>query len=200
MNAAQISSATTAELVAFFNANAAKPVARFSDRKTAERRVSALIAEIEAKMALVRAAAPAPAPAAAKAEGCPACGTVHDQTCGRVVDTPSGQRVLDGHVAVCHHCGHTYSARTRKPAKFSDERSTASLSAAIAKSWADPAVKAARSARHAVVVAGSRYSSVRAAFAALGLELRAHTRVRSELVANGAAEFGGHKFALAPAA
>lgn len=76
----------------------------------------------------------------------------------------------------------------------------ADRSAAVAATWANPAVKAARAARHAVVVAGSRYASVRAAFDALGLELRAHTRVRAELVAKGVAEFGGHKFALAPAA
>lgn len=38
-----ITTATTAELVAFYNANASTPVKKFADRKTAERRVAALI-------------------------------------------------------------------------------------------------------------------------------------------------------------
>lgn len=50
MNTAQISAAKTAELVAFYNAHCAaagaKPVAKFADRKTAERRVAELIAKL----------------------------------------------------------------------------------------------------------------------------------------------------------
>lgn len=50
---ANITTATTAELVAFFNANCevinANPVKRFADRKTAEKRVAALMASIPAE-------------------------------------------------------------------------------------------------------------------------------------------------------
>lgn len=47
MTTLNISTATTAELVDFFNANTGgAPVKKFADRKTAERRVSALIAEM----------------------------------------------------------------------------------------------------------------------------------------------------------
>ena len=42
-----VSTATTAELVAFYNAHANKPVNKFADRKTAERRVNELIAGIK---------------------------------------------------------------------------------------------------------------------------------------------------------
>jgi len=42
-----ITTATTAELVAFYNANAATAVKKFADRKTAERRVAALIETIK---------------------------------------------------------------------------------------------------------------------------------------------------------
>jgi hypothetical protein len=42
-----LSTATTAELLAFYNEHANKPVARFSDRKTAERRVNELMAAIK---------------------------------------------------------------------------------------------------------------------------------------------------------
>lgn len=47
MKTIDIKSATTAELLAFYNANSGKdPVKRFSDRKSAERRVSDLLAAI----------------------------------------------------------------------------------------------------------------------------------------------------------
>ena len=42
-----ITTATTAELVAFYNANAATAVKKFADRKTAERRVSTLIESLQ---------------------------------------------------------------------------------------------------------------------------------------------------------
>lgn len=50
MNSKQISAAKTAELVAFYNANCAvagkKPVSKFADRKTAEKRVAELVAAL----------------------------------------------------------------------------------------------------------------------------------------------------------
>lgn len=50
MSSFNVSSATTAELVAFFNANTGgNPVKKFADRKTAERRVQALIDEMDAE-------------------------------------------------------------------------------------------------------------------------------------------------------
>ena len=42
-----VQTATTAELVAFYNAHANKPVNKFADRKTAERRVNELMAGIK---------------------------------------------------------------------------------------------------------------------------------------------------------
>lgn len=42
-----VTAATTAELVAFYNANAIKPVTKFADRKTAERRVQALLDDMQ---------------------------------------------------------------------------------------------------------------------------------------------------------
>ena len=46
-----ITTATTAELVAFYNANAATAVKKFADRKTAERRVAALIESLPKQVA-----------------------------------------------------------------------------------------------------------------------------------------------------
>ena len=56
MNANQIASATAAQLVSFYNAHAAAPVKRFADRKTAERRVAALVAEIAPTVKAVKPA------------------------------------------------------------------------------------------------------------------------------------------------
>lgn len=54
---------------------------------------------------------------------------------------------------------------------------------AVAKSWKDPKVKAARSARHSVKVNGKEYKSVKAAFDALGLPLTGVIKFRMELKA-----------------
>lgn len=57
----KIATATTAELVNFFNANCEKvgkaPVKRFADRKTAEKRVAALMAELPVEAKATRTAA-----------------------------------------------------------------------------------------------------------------------------------------------
>jgi hypothetical protein len=132
----------TGDLLAFYNAHAerfgAKPVKKFADRATAEKRALELAKAIEQ-------AASAP-PAA-------------------------------------------------KPAKEPGD-----LSAAIANSWRDPAVAAARSARYAVKVKGEVHKSVRAAFDALGLDLGKHVAFRAKLVKEQKAEFEGHKFELVTAA
>lgn len=73
----------------------------------------------------------------------------------------------------------------------------AGTSAAIAASWADPSVRAARTARHAVTSGGVAYPSVRKAMEALGLDGARSGAVRAKLVKAGVAEFGGHKFARA---
>jgi len=49
MNESQVSNSTTSDLIKFYNSHSATPVKRFSDRKAAERRVLALIAEIKDK-------------------------------------------------------------------------------------------------------------------------------------------------------
>jgi hypothetical protein len=43
-----VTTATTAELIAFFNEHSATPVKKFTDRKTAERRTAAILALLEA--------------------------------------------------------------------------------------------------------------------------------------------------------
>lgn len=148
MNTTQISAAKTTELVAFYNLHAAshglKPVAKFADRKTAERRVAELAAKVEAAQAAAAAAAKPASKAAAK-------------------------------------------------------KAPADRSAAISRSWEDKVVAAKRATHHKVVVDGSIYRSVRAAFEALGLPLGSHIKFRMELKSAGAKKFADHSFSIVAA-
>lgn len=190
MNANQVSSAATAELVAFFNKHAAKSVARFADRKTAERRVLVLVAELAAK-------APAKKVAAKRAtyaeqHTCPSCGATADQTPAGLEGTAAESRNF------CHHCGTEYFPESGKV--YNAPVASASRSAAIAKSWTDAAVASARSERTAVVVKcpdGKKqaFGSVAKAFKHLGLPLAKHIPFRMALKAEGKKEFNGYKFA-----
>jgi predicted DNA-binding WGR domain protein len=62
-------------------------------------------------------------------------------------------------------------------------------SAAIAKTWADPEVKAARSTRTHVKAGSKVYRSVKQAFEELGLPLSKHIRFRMELKSIGEMTF-----------
>lgn len=78
--------------------------------------------------------------------------------------------------------------------------SNATRSEAIARSWADVKVRAARAARHPVEVNGKQFKSVSAAWRDLAIEpdhFNRHIRFRGELVAKGRAEYvndAGKKF------
>ena len=175
-----ISTATTAELVSFYNERADKPVKKFADRKTAERRVAALIAEKNELR-------------------CPKCGDTDNLTCGEVKILRGKQHVVNEHIADCHNCGHEWNTLNGKPvrkAAASPERS-----AAIAASWQNKKVAAARAARHGVVVRTpdgktAQHKSVREAFMVLALPLGQHIRFRGALKASGHADFSGYKFKL----
>lgn len=64
------------------------------------------------------------------------------------------------------------------------ETKHANLSAGVAKSWADPAVRAQRSKRHGVKVDGVEYTSVLKAFIALELDEKEHRAFRKEVKAS----------------
>ncbi len=185
-----ISAATTAELVAFYNAHAATFVKRFSDRKTAERRCAALVAAMPAP-----APAPAPAPTAVLAAytpgTCPKCGADYDITCGTVVEVHGRQHLTKEHEALCHSCGHEFNYETGRALRRAAP--SAKRSAGVARSWTDVRVAAARAERHGVRVTTARggedtFRSVREAFVALGLPLAGHIKFRGALKARGALE------------
>lgn len=70
------------------------------------------------------------------------------------------------------------------------------LSAAVKASWSNRKVRAARSARHNVRVAGEEFRSVAQAFDALKLDPAPHQKVRRELVAHGRVKHEGRQFTL----
>lgn len=188
--------ATTAELVAFYNLHAAKPVNRFADRKTAERRVAALVAAVPA-------AALVAAPASAYVVGtCPKCGASRDITCGTVVESRGLQHVTKEHEALCHSCGHEFDYNTGVALRNRNTAPNKNRAAAISASWADKRVAQARITRHAVRVVdpaggSGAYKSVRHAFLVLALPLGVHIKFRGALKATGSAEIGGFKFSIA---
>lgn len=210
-----VANASTSALVAFYNAHAAKPVSKFADRKTAERRVAALsadlVAQYNARAGAAHAAgtskaaaktdrANAKAMAAEKAalfarrlhDGhCPFCGATEDITAGHGDDAGN---ITHEHLYFCHSCGTEYDSTTGRkvtPAKASETRSTA-----IAASWNDPTVAAARAERSHVLVKGVEYRSVLQAFQQLGLPVQKHIAFRGQLKAAGKLAFNGIVFQI----
>jgi transposase-like protein len=169
--------AKTSELVAYYNKHSAKPITKFADRKTAERRVAALLASNN--------------------DACPKCGST-DVTCGTVKSLRGRQHVIKKHEALCHGCGHEFNYNTRQPLRA---RKKTDRGAAIMASWKDKEVAARRAARHNVLVVTPKgekvqHKSVRQAFMVLALPLGQHIKFRGQLKASGNAEFGGFKFKL----
>ena len=193
-----ITTATTAELVAFYNAHNAKPVKKFADRKTAERRCAALLPKVAAEH-IMAAAQRAVAADNAHELRCPECGDTENLTCGAVKILRGKQHVVNEHIADCHMCGHEWNTLTGKPVRKS--AASPERSAAIAASWQDKKVAKARAARHAVAVVtpeGKKavHRSVKEAFMIWALPLGQHIKFRGALKAAGKANFNGYKFTV----
>ncbi len=199
-----VQTATTAELVAFYNEHSEAPgsIKKFADRKTAERRVSALIA----KLASAEGAAELEVANDNKARSessvsnfsihgltsCPSCGIHLSNGIGEDKQEVNGKIIRhDTNQFACLACGAEFGpAIRRRPAPSADR------SAAIAATWEDPSVKAARSERSHVSVGGSTFRSVRDAFIHLGLPLEKHIKFRGQLKAAGTMKFGDHTFTI----
>lgn len=203
-----VQTATTAELVAFYNAHANKPVNKFADRKTAERRVNELMAGIKfskpsAKKAAALSSTKVTPVAHTGSDACPRCGATADITCGEVKELHGKQHLVNEHIAFCHTCGHSWDVNTgRKVSDKAPKKDHGPRGEKIAASWQDKRVAAARATRHAVRVTDPRggqgsYRSVREAFMVLALPLGQHIKFRGALKASGKAEIQGHVFKLA---
>ena len=173
---AQVANAKTAELVAFYNAHAVKQVSKFADRKTAEKRVLTLIADMTAQ-----------------GQFCPHCNDIANPDRGGAGITYAGQDgTAAGQRMLCHHCGTEFKS---DGTAYNAPKESTHRSAAIAASWADKDVAARRAERHSVVVEGKgEFKSVREAFVRLGLPISKHIRFRMALKAAGALEFGNLMF------
>lgn len=214
MNANQVPSAKTSELVAFYNHHADKPVSKFQDRATAERRVRALIeslpsdADYSRHPDLSRMIAPNPLAVRPEAERvavkakhapqradrdlkCPACGETQDQTYAGEEGTAAAERLF------CHHCSTEYFPDGRI---YKRPASSASRSEAIAATWKRPEVAAARAKRVSVAVRGAgEFKSVPEAFRALRLPVSKVIPFRLEVQKTGEAtfEFNGKRYTFA---
>lgn len=155
-NIEEIREAKTSDLVTFYNAhNVDKPVTKFSDRKTAEKRCLALF---EALQAIEEAPAAPEAP-------------VVSHKPRKVAEK---KEVNTEDLSDEEFKAQMFGGNERK-----------SNAAAIAQSWQDPAVYNARLKRDGVAVTAngktSEFKSVRAAFAALNLPDSKHIRFRMKL-------------------
>ena len=127
-----VSTATTAELLSFFNTNTGgAQVKKFADRKTAERRCQALADEMFAETQAMVAANPdyqqagidraptneengeGPFKSAAEInrDACPSCGATLDITSGRIVERAGHQHLVDEGYFTCHGCGHEWGTK-----------------------------------------------------------------------------------------
>jgi hypothetical protein len=182
-----VTAATTAELVAKYNElNSEKPVKKFADRKTAERRV---LAALESAVLEVSSQ-----DSNLIAEygfcTCPSCDMHLSNGVGVHNQDVNGQALKHTKYEFeCLACGEEFGPAL-KPVRKADEV----RSAAIAKSWEDADVKKARSTRHFVRVDGVEYRSVRSAFVALLLPLNEHIKFRAELKAEGSLNAYNHKW------
>jgi len=252
-----ITKASGAELIAFYNEHADTPVKKFADRKTAERRCAAFIivppvlkvadkapqpiryypatdqytppiklgdtiANGKGAMQVARLAgftistdrngkpfgsfsvdpkspefitdlflgsAQHPAPKIYLVGCCPECGADKDQTPAGLEGTKAEQRNF------CHNCRTEYDPTTG--AVYKAPIASITRSAAIAKSWEDPDVKAARSERTHVSAKGMTYRSVPQAFQLLKLPMGRMVAFRGKLKKAGKLEFDGVMFTVA---
>lgn len=187
-------SVTTNELKNAFNANieqfGGKPVKRFADRETAERRVAKLLD-------LIEEAAQVGEPVVGTYSHCPCCGV--DLENGYSTHFNQVSEKLPGHEMFeygCLACDGEFGPLIKERAAVDSARSEG-----VARSWFNEEVRIKRSTRHGVVVksrSGLRqeYRSVRQAFAELGLPLSKHIRFRMELKAEGQLNAHGYSWEI----
>jgi hypothetical protein len=169
---------TSAELLAFYNANSTKEVTRFADRATAIRRCEALPLTLALARVHVHGT-------------CPSCG-VEDQVPAGLEGTSAGE-----HRSYCNYCYVTYENDTGKIVK--DAKASTTRSAGIAASWTVAAVRAARSERTGVSVDGVHFKSLAKAFAFHNVSMRGHIKRRMLLKATGQIEVLGITFKVSNA-
>jgi len=183
---ANISTIDGKELLAFYNSKADKPIDRFSSRKTAEKRVLALLGDADP---IVADMAPWPFPKAADMAPWPfpknpipvgESAEEESEESEESEETAEEEAARIEAEASAERATHKDAA---KPSKATGARR--SNSAGVAASWLDPETRATRLTRDGTIVtvdgATSAHQSVRAAFRAYRLPDSAHIRFRLKL-------------------
>ncbi len=182
-----IETAKTAELLAFYNAHADKPVNKFTNLETARRRVTALIEALEVSdraHEAARAAKSATKAAKASEKNATKLADAVDKTVAIKAHaaeqakaepkTEKNTKAKPGYEVQHDNDGDKIVAATRR-----------SNAAGIAASWLDNDIREARLYRQGVVVMigknAQEYNSTHAAFAALGLPMSKVIRFRMKL-------------------
>lgn len=187
---AAVKAATTKELVMLWNSrNVDKPIKKFADRATAEKRIIAMLQEMaEAYQAspegkkVEEASMEAEQPAVHKARR-------------SVAKEESSDDGDDENVTEEEALAEIRRMREAQATKKTSVGKTSglTLSAAIAKSWERADVAEKRRTRHGVLVQvngkSNEFKSVRSAFAELGLPDEKHIRFRMKLKENHTAVF-----------
>ncbi len=179
----------TADLVAFYNANSgSKPIKKFSDRRTAEARVIALI---ESLNALDEPSNESPIPDAKSREEVPSDVKTHKARAVVKKSEPTQEELdamTDEEYEAFVKSGLNDSANCVVQNGTPSHRR--SNSEGIAKSWDNKEVAQKRLTRNGVMVEGvGEFKSVRVAFAALGLPDSKHIRFRMKLKEAGRLNF-----------
>lgn len=165
---------TMSEMIAWYNSNTTNVVKKFADRKTAERRCTAL------KMSL----------AVKNYELDFDMDVVEEEPASKVKQ----QAIKIGKIsAPMHKNTKSAEAINEKKAQVVGHRT---LSEAIRESWKDSTTAVKRSARNKVEVDGQEYPSVRQAFIDLNLPLEKHIKFRMELKAAGKLKAFDHKWVI----
>lgn len=172
----EIRAAKTGELVAWYNTKAEKPVKKFTDRETAERRCISLLVALNALEEQHKDNA------AAAWEDLNVRPVVHAP---RQVAEPVIEESLD------ELTDEEFEAKVKEELNATPERK--SNAAGIAASWNDAKVAEARLTRNGVIVEwngkSEEFKSVRAAFLALNLPDSKHIRFRMKVKEAGSAVF-----------
>lgn len=179
----------TADLVAFYNANSgSKPIKKFTDRRTAETRVIALI---ESLNALDEPSNESPIPDAKPREEVSSDVKTHKARAVVKKSEPTQEELdamTDEEYEAFVKSGLNDSAKCVVQNGTPSHRR--SNSEGIAKSWDNKEVAQKRLTRNGVMVEGvGEFKSVRVAFAALGLPDSKHIRFRMKLKEAGRLNF-----------
>jgi hypothetical protein len=209
-----VQKATTEELVEFWNSKQTdekKKVKKFADRKTAEERVTKLIASLAPAGTGTDADKPLePEPTAVKTEA--SSNDTKGNDMSRTATTTRSKASVNREItkgaldalkksdkkkAAAKEKAKSAGTK-RKAAAAPKKKAAGSIAEGVKKSWGDKKVAAARATKHHVKVGGVVYRSCAEAFQKLKLDFSKCVKFRRELKtsANGRATFDGKTFTL----